>query len=87
MSPRNHFAKEMYGPYFLEDKHFSCDCDKDKKRINPIRNFIDRLFRTPAKVEVEQIPEQAKPKPSRPATQEEIDAYNLRREQRKQSNQ
>jgi hypothetical protein len=87
MSPRVHFAKEMYGPYFLESKHFTCGCDKDKKPIHPIRKFIDRLFRIPAKVEVEQVPEQPKPKASKPATQEEIDAYNFRREQRKQSNQ
>jgi hypothetical protein len=87
MSPRNHFSKEMFGPYFLENKHYSCRCDKDKKSTHPIRKFIDRLFCIPAKVEVEQVPEQPKPKASKPATQEEIDAYNFRREQRKQSNQ
>ncbi len=59
MSPRN-FAKQMMGPYFLSDKHYSCSCGKVKKHSHPIRKFIDRL-RTPAKMQFEHLPYQATP--------------------------
>jgi len=98
MSPRN-FAKNMISPYFLSDPHYKNDLPK---KVSRIRRFIT-LLRTPAKMQFEAMPYQASPevpeaeidlralreqrKVSKPATQEEIDAYNLRREQRKQSNQ
>jgi hypothetical protein len=83
MSPRN-FAKQMMGPYFLSDKHYSCECGKDKKHSHPIRKFIDRL-RTPAKMQFEHLPYQ-----NRPVVPEaEIDLKALREQRRvaKQSDQ
>jgi hypothetical protein len=98
MSPRNHFTKAIYGPYYLSSKHYDIPTNPQTRfevfthrvfKYTGISKVID-LIKSPGKITPNHpLPEvpQVQPKVVKPATQEEIDAYNLRREQRKQSNQ
>ena len=71
MSPRNHFTKAIYGPYYLSRRHFINDLpSKPKTKFEKASFYVLKytgisklivFIKSPAKMQFEHLPYQTRP--------------------------